>query len=219
MEISYWQGRWRKDKTGWHMNKVFLPLKTFWPYLRLKPGDTVLVPLCGKSLDIDWLAEQGHHVIGVEVSERALQELMSRLPASFHPSAKGPFTCYKSPSIELWCGDILKIKKEWLPPIDAIYDKAALIALPGEMRSRYATHIQALIHSHSQIFINCFEYEQQEMPGPPFAVFEEELRAYFGDHFTLDCLHSHSLFDELTNFQRRGLHSYLKEKVYHLYLK
>ncbi|MBN2730806.1 MAG: hypothetical protein JXR26_00120, partial [Balneolaceae bacterium] len=118
--------------------------------------------------------------------------------------------------MELWQGDVFKLQKRWLPAIDAIYDKAALIALPPEMRKVYAITLKSLLQPHTQIFINCFEYNQNEMPGPPFAVFRDELESLLGDQFNIKLLHTQSLFDELIKFQRRGLHSYLKEKIYRL---
>jgi thiopurine S-methyltransferase len=216
MEISYWQSRWRKDKTGWHMNHVFEPLKKYWPRLNLDSNSTVLVPLCGKSLDVNWLADCGHRVIGVDVSDRALQRIMHRGDASFKKSTQGSFIRYQSPRIELWCGDMLTLKKSWLPVIDAIYDKAALIALPPETRKTYVNHLASLIEPHTQIFLNTFEYNQHEMTGPPFAVHPNEINRLFRQKFTIECLEQHSLFDELSNFQRRGLSSYLVEKIYRL---
>lgn len=216
MEISYWQSRWKKDNTGWHMDEVFPLLKSFWHRLELRKSSTVLVPLCGKSLDIDWLAAQGYRVIGADVSEKAVNILKDRLPYSFTKSAKGSFTCYKSASVELWRGDFFRLRKQWLPTIDAIYDKAALIALPPDKRRQYTTHLQNLAESHTQIFVNCFEYEQEEMNGPPYAVMENELQSLFGNRFNIELLYKHSLFNELPQFGQRGLKSYLIEKIYHL---
>jgi thiopurine S-methyltransferase len=216
MEISYWQSRWRNDKTGWHMQQVFPLLQSYWHVLNLPKNAVVLVPLCGSSLDIQWLAGQGHYVIGVDVSEIAIKTLKQNHDEPFQKSTKAGLDRYASNSMELWCGDFLKLQKQWLPPVDAIYDKAAIIALPKEMRTRYAGSLQALMQPHTQVLINCFEYKQNEMPGPPFAVFENELQSLFGENFHIKMLHVHSLFDELTNFHPRGLKSYLDEKLYHL---
>lgn len=216
MEISYWQSRWQNDKTGWHMQQVFSPLKTYWNSLQLAKGATVFVPLCGKSLDLEWLVNQGHYVVGIDMSVKAVHELTKRHNEPFEESSKGSFTCYKSNSMELWRGDVFKLQKRWLPAIDAIYDKAALIALPPEMRKAYVITLKSFLQPHTQIFINCFEYNQNEMSGPPFAVFRDELESLWGDQFNIKLLHAQSLFDELTNFHRRGLHSYLKEKIYRL---
>lgn len=214
MEISYWQSRWRNDKTGWHMDKVYPLLKKYWPELNIKPNAAVLVPLCGKTLDIDWLAEKGHRVVGVDVSEKAIQTIINRNNLDVPRSTKGSFSVYRTQNIKLWCGDFMKLRKSWIPAIDIVYDKAALIALPPDQRTAYTQHIQALAQPHTQMLLNCFEYDQQEMSGPPFSVDEDELRRLYGSQFTITLLYSRSILDEMVRFQQRGLRSYLNENFY-----
>lgn len=216
MEISYWQARWKKDKTGWHMQQVYPHLKTYWNRLQLDDHTTVLVPLCGKSLDMLWLKNQAHKVIGVDVSEKAAKDFFREHQLPFKKSFKGSFTIYYSGDLAIWVGDFLKLKPNYLPKIDAIYDKAALIALPEGKRKNYAGHIIKLSNVHTQILMNTFEYKQDEMSGPPFSVFQKELDKLYGSHFTIHLLHQESIFDELLKFQQRGLSSFLVEKVYHL---
>jgi thiopurine S-methyltransferase len=216
MEISYWQSRWQKNKSGWHMRNVFPPLKKYWNRLHLNPEAAVLVPLCGKTLDIDWLVRQGHYPIGVDVSEIALKEIMNRQKHPFTSTCRGSFIRYASPSMELWCGDILKIRKDWLPDIHAVYDKAALIALPPPKRQQYAKRIQTLMRPGGSMLLNCFEYLPEEMNGPPFAVFTDELNQLYGEKCSIELLYNHSIFDEVPKFQQRGLQSYLDEKIYQI---
>lgn len=217
MEISYWQSRWQKNKTGWHMQQVFPLLKKYWPGLGIKQKAAVLVPLCGKTLDIDWLAAQEYYPVGVDVSDIALKEIMGRQDQPFSQASKGPFKCYTSSSMELLCGDILKLRADWLPDIEAVYDKAALIALPPEKRTRYSELIQSLMQPGYRMLLNCFEYPPEEMNGPPFPVFEDELVQLYGDKCTVELLHNHSIFDEVPKFQQRGLSSYLDEKIYYIH--
>lgn len=216
MEISYWKARWQKDKTGWHMNRVYPHLPAFWPRLQLNKGATVLVPLCGKSLDMLWLKNQNYDVIGIEVSEKAANEFFTENRLKFEKSSKALFTIYKSDNIAIWTGDFYKLKENYLPGVDAIYDKAAIIALPEKQRNKYADKLLSLCKSHTQILMNAFEYEQKEMAGPPFAVLREELDELFGQQFNIRLLHEESIFEDLTKFQHRGLSSYLVEKLYHL---
>lgn len=214
MELSYWQSRWRKNNIGWHMDQVYPPLKKYWPEIELQKRSTVLVPLCGKSLDIVWLMEQEYNVIGVEISALAIRELLQLLGGEFSKRQKGDFTVFSSQNVALWQGDFLKMESEFLPAIDAVYDKAALIALPPDKRKTYTGTVKNIISSHTKMLLNCFEYEQKEMKGPPFTVFREELDQHYGELFSINLLQKQSLFEQLQKFQSRGLSSYLTEKIY-----
>lgn len=216
MEISYWQSRWQKKNTGWHMQQVYPHLITHWDKLDLDKGSTVLVPLCGKSLDMLWLAERDYKVIGVEVSDVAILEFIDESKKPFRATSKGPFTVHATHSIQLWQGDFFKLEPPLVPPVDAIYDKAALVALPEEKRKTYAARILQLCQAHTQIFLSSFEYEQKEMSGPPFSVTDAEIEKLYGNRFDIQLLHEASLLQNVPNFRQRGLHSYLTEKVYRL---
>lgn len=214
MEISYWQSRWKKKKIGWHLDEVYPLLPKVWPQISVNGNDRVLVPLCGKSLDMIWLAEQGCHVTGVEVSPRALREFRERSPSTFTESNSHGFTVYKSEHIELWEGDFLKFPSTVISRPDVIYDKAALVALPPELRSDYAHKVRELCREKTKILLQTFDYVQEEMNGPPFSVPEQEVRDHFGDRFELTLMHEQSKLELLNKFRRRGLTSQLKEKVY-----
>jgi len=216
MEISYWQSRWHKNNTGWHMDDIYPLLTKLWPRLSIKPDTNVLVPLCGKSLDLHWLTDRGHHVTGVEVSRKALRKVMDRHSGDFTEDASHGFTIYHSELLELWEGDFLKLPANEIPKPDIIYDKAAIVALPPERRELYARKLLECCGKHTQILLQTFEYNQEEMNGPPFSVTEEELNQLLGKHFEFTLMHEQSKMDELSKFQRRGLSSYLIEKVYHL---
>lgn len=216
MELSYWQSRWQKNNTGWHMDTVYPLLPKVWPKLSIKPGARVLVPLCGKSLDMQWFAEQGYSVIGIDVSEKGLHEFMDELRESFTEDSSHGFTIYRSSSIELWQGDFLELPTSEIPAPDVIYDKASIVALPRDKRAEYAQKVLKLCGAETQILLQTFEYNQEEMTGPPFSVDEGELHQLWGQVFKIKLLFEQSKLNELNKFQRRGLSSYLTEKIYHL---
>lgn len=214
MEISYWQSRWEKDNTGWHMDIVYPVLPKIWPKITLEKQSTILVPLCGKSLDLQWFVEQGHFVIGVDASPKAHRTIMDRSSESFKKGSSHGFTIYKSEKLELWEGNLMKLPESKIPPVHLIYDKAAIIALPPKMRLPYAKKLIGLCNPHTYMVLQTFEYLQEEMNGPPFSVDERELEKLFGNHFSLDLLHEQSKLNELDRFRQRGLSSYLHEKVH-----
>ncbi len=196
------------------MQEVYPQLPKLWPQLSITEKDHVLVPLCGKSLDMKWLAEQNYYVIGVEVSKKAIQEFIEGYPKEFSASTTHGFTVYRSDNIELWEGDFLKIPTDIIPIPDVIYDKAALVALPSKLRKLYVDKVLKLSNTETQILLQTFEYKQNEMTGPPFSVDKKELQQLYGERFELNLLHEQSKFQQLSKFQRRGLSSYLIEKVY-----
>jgi len=216
VEISYWQSRWEKGNTGWHMDTVYPPLPNLWNHLGMNAEAQVLVPLCGKSLDLLWLADHCDTVTGVEVSPKALQYVMQEHNESFAQDYSHGFSIYRSDSLVLWQGDYAKLPADQIPSQDLIYDKASIIALPAEKRSRHANKTIELSNSDTQLLIQTFEYNQSEMSGPPFSVDEQELKKLFGHWFKLKCIHEQSKLEELQKFKRRGLSSFLTEKVFHL---
>lgn len=196
------------------MDQVYPHLKTYWSQLDLSAAATVLVPLCGKTLDIQWLINQGHLVIGVDISEIALSEQRERIGGNFDMDTVASFVRYSSNSATLWQGDFMKLQPEWLPTIDAIYDKAALIALPPDQRKNYAEQIKQLADPGASMLLNAFEYEQSQMNGPPFSVTETEIKKLYSPQFKFALMHEASMLDQMKRFQQRGIFSYLKEKVY-----
>ncbi|MDZ7681321.1 MAG: hypothetical protein U5J63_06285 [Fodinibius sp.] len=216
MEISYWQSRWHKDNTGWQMDEVYPLLPTLWNRRSLKSQARVLVPLCGNSPDLHWLAEQGHTVIGIDVSGKALRRTMRDHPAKFTEETSYGFTVYRSQQMELWEGDFLKLPARTITTPDVIYDKAAIVALPPEMRTTFAQKVMELSNPNTQLLVQTFEYEQHEMSGPPFSVGRNEIEQYYGDRFSITPVHEQSRLQDMAKFRQRGLSSYFIEKVYHL---
>jgi thiopurine S-methyltransferase len=216
MELSYWQSRWQKGNTGWHMDTVYPPLPHLWNQIGMNSDTRVLVPLCGKSLDLLWLTDHCDTVTGVDISPKALQHVMQKHSESFIKDTSHGFTIYRSDSLVLWEGDFAKLPSDQIPPQNLIYDKASIIALPPEKRQRHAEKMIELSSFNTQILIQIFEYDQNEMNGPPFSVEEQELKRLFGNQFKLKCLHEQSKLEELQKFKQRGLSSHLIEKIFHL---
>ncbi|MGH8408361.1 MAG: thiopurine S-methyltransferase, partial [Pseudomonas sp.] len=141
MEPGFWHERWARNQTGFHLPEVNPYLLRHWPGLGVANGAQVLVPLCGKSLDLVWLASIGHRVIGVELSEKAVEEFFSEQELMPQVSQRGAFKVFQAGSIELWCGDFFALDAGAVVGCTALYDRAALIALPPLMREQYAAHL------------------------------------------------------------------------------
>ena len=213
MELSYWLSRWRKNKIGFHMAEGYSSLENHLANISFPKKQTALVPLCGKSLDLITLTHHFNNVIGVEISEKAINEFLQEQNLTATESSFADFKIFQTESIILWCGDFMKLPLHKLPAIDLIYDKAALVALPPEKRPGYAEKLVGLCSDSTFIMLHHFIYNQDEMPGPPFSVSEEELNNYFGKGFNSKLLEENNIdLNRFKKFQYRGLKSGLRER-------
>lgn len=188
-------------------------LKKYWPDLQPENISTVLVPLCGKSVDLLWLSQHADAVTGVEVSEKAILEFMQEHNRDWTKEESGKFMIYKTGNIQLWCGDFMALPARKLPRFDLIYDKAALVALPLQMRKRYTEKILSLCSDTTIYLLHHFFYNQNEMNGPPFSVSSKEISEYFGDFFKIRVLSSiENTPRRFPKFAKRGLKSALNEQ-------
>ena len=165
MEPAFWHERWSSNQIGFHQKDINAMLMGQLKVLDLSPGSRIFVPLCGKSHDIAWLLSQGYSVVGAELSKLAIDQLFEELNLIPEISATGALLPYRAPDIDIFVGDIFDLDADTIGPVDATYDRAALVALPQDMRERYAQHMSRLTHSAPQLLI-CFEYDQNVMQGP-----------------------------------------------------
>ncbi len=205
METDFWLERWREGQTGFHQQRVTPLLQKYWPSLGLPSDSQVLVPLCGKSLDMLWLAEQGHRVLGVELSSLAIDQFFAEngLTSATHSSPLG--THYVDGSIEIICGDIFGLGPATLAGCLGVYDRAALIALPQDMRGRYVQHVYGQLSPEYRGLLLTLEYPQDEMDGPPFSVAEPEVQSLFSGHSDATVIDRRDILQKEPKFIERGL--------------
>lgn len=184
MDTSFWHNRWQTNQTGWHERAVNPLLITHFPSLHVPPGGRVFVPLCGKSLDLGWLLSQGYAVAGAELSELAVTQLFAELEMEPTISEVGKHKHFRGERINIFVGDFFALSQEALGPVDAVYDRAALVALPEAIRVQYTTHLKSLTALAPQLVIG-YEYDQTVVPGPPFSVTPDELHRHYSDSYTL----------------------------------
>jgi thiopurine S-methyltransferase len=213
MQPEFWHKKWASNQIGFHLPQVNPYLQRFWPQLDLEESARVLVPLCGKSLDLLWLAHRGHEVLGVELSERAVEDFFSE--HGFDPvvSEQGPFMVYRAGSIEIWCGDFFALTPGDVADCSAFYDRAALIALPSPMREQYSAHLNRILPKGSMGLLITLDYDQAQMAGPPFAVLDDEVQRLFGDWWAMKILEDQDVLSESGKFLEAGV-TRLEERVY-----
>lgn len=187
MENQFWLERWEQDQIGFHQQEINRYLSGHWPELGLTPGAPVFVPLCGKSLDMLWLRSQGHPVLGVELSRKAVDAFFAENAIDVALDEGEHFAEYRAEGLRLLVGDFFRLQPEDLAGVGAVYDRASLIALPPSMRGRYASHMARLLPRDAHILLITMEYPEGTLEGPPFSVEEEEVKALYSEHFTVAC--------------------------------
>lgn len=187
MDPNFWFNRWAKNETGFHLTEANPMLVKYFAELSLARGDRMFLPLCGKTLDIGWMISNGYRVAGAELSRIAIEQLFEELGIEPRISKDGGMEHYQGPNIDIFVGDIFNLTKEMLGRVDAVYDRAALVALPTGMRGRYTAHVMKITDDAPQLLI-CCEYDQRLMEGPPFSISDEEVKERYGGHFNLSLL-------------------------------
>ena len=215
IDHTFWHQRWAQGRLGFHQKKVNSRLRKFWHVPDGLKGGKVLVPLCGKSLDMLWLVGEGHGVIGNEISALACRDFYSENRLAHTRTDDPPFVKFSGGGVELWCGDFFDLGAADLKDVPLVYDRASLIALPKPMRLDYAAHLAAILRPGAQIFLISMDYDERKMKGPPFSVPEEEVRHLFQNDFSLEIITQSSGPDIVGHLAERGLDT-LNETVYRL---
>jgi thiopurine S-methyltransferase len=217
MKKDFWLERWERGEIGFHQDEVNPYLIQYWQELHLVRNSLVFVPLCGKSRDMLWLREQGHTLLGVELSAIAVQAFFNENGYEPQHVSTGKFDCCEANDIRILCGDFFDLLKDDLAKVGAVYDRASLIALPPEMRASYAHHLASILPPGTQILLVTVDYPQAEMQGPPFSVTSEEVTALYREYAEVRLLAQMDVLDKNPRFKERGL-SRLQESIFLLTL-
>jgi len=219
MEAQYWQNKWNENQIGFHQQQVNKRLMRYWPELELASDSLVFVPLCGKSLDMLWLRQQGHSVLGVELSEIACRAFFEENKLDFQQSIQGPFSRFESvqdgAGICLLAGNFFDLTPELLAGCDAFYDRASLIAMSSKLRAQYAEHLGRILTHGSRGLLLTIDYDSSKMQGPPFPVSDVLARSLLEVDFKMDELMHLEGPERVGNLANRGLDT-LGERVYRL---
>jgi thiopurine S-methyltransferase len=215
LQPEFWHKRWQIGQIGFHQSAVDRHLKRYWPDLGLAGGSRVFVPLCGKSLDLLWLCEQGHPVIGVELSAVALESFCMEHGIPAKRRTLDDFDVYEATQIQLFRGDFFALTPKLLGPIAAVYDRAALISWVPEFRAAYVKHMTALTSPGTQTLLVAMEYPQQEMKGPPFSVGADEVDCLYAGTHAIQRLRREDVLANEPRLRSRGV-TQLHEACYRL---
>lgn len=189
MKADFWHEKWHSNEIGFDQAKVNPLLQQHFAVLGLTPHSKVFVPLCGKSIDMVWLLEQGMHVVGVELSEDAIKRFFAAIEVAPAIAQVDGFKCYQAEQLTIYVGDIFALKTKHVGDIAVTYDRASLVALPEEMRLNYCQYLRQITSGAPQLLIT-FDYDQSAQDGPPFSISASEVAHHYANHYAIKLLAS-----------------------------
>jgi len=187
MNNEHWIERWKEKNIGFHEESINSLLIKHFKTLNLPTKSRVFIPLCGKTLDISWILMLGHDIVAAELSEIAVKELFEELHILPKISKENGVIHYHTTGIDIFVGDIFDIDSKMIGKIDAIYDRAALVALPKNVRIQYTQHLRELSNNAPQILF-CCEYDQSIMKPTPFSIEQSEIEEHYENHYKIELL-------------------------------
>lgn len=206
-----WHKAWQEGKIGFHASAVHSDLLKHSHFLDAGPH-RVLVPLCGKSVDLIWLSEQGHEVVGVELVPMAVEQFFSDNDLQASVEEKGSLRIHRSGGITIICGSIFDVDAESIGTITRVWDRAALVALPADLRARYIAHLRGIVAPQATFLLNVFRYDTQSMDGPPHSIPDSEVLEHFSG-CEIKLLSEEDTLDQYPPFKAKGL-TYLHSCTY-----
>lgn len=213
---DHWLQRWKENKIAFHEASVNPYLQRYLGEFSLQPGATVFLPLCGKSEDIAWLAEQGFQVIGIELSALAIEAFFEEHGMRYQSFESDRFILRKSGNISLLQGDYFDLRAEDIGDCGLVFDRAALIAIEDAHRADYCEQMMSIIPASCSMLLITLDYLQSQMQGPPYAVSESEVRQHYAETYRIDLLECNNVLDERPRWREQGLDA-LDESVYRLH--
>lgn len=184
MKAEFWHERWKNNDIAFHEEKPNELLTQYYQRLNLKTGARIFLPLCGKTHDIAWLLSKKFRIVGIELSELAIQQLFNELKVEPKITQLNTLKRYSVTGLDIFNGDIFDLSHIQLGIVDAVYDRAALVALPNDMRLRYSEHLKIITNHASQLLIT-FEYDQKKMQGPPFSINKDEIDKHYSQGYSI----------------------------------
>lgn len=189
MDQSFWYQKWKNNEIAFHESEANPLLTNYFKELSLAEGSRVFLPLCGKTLDIAWLLSNGYRVAGAELSKIAIEQLFAELGVDPEITRVGETDHYSAQNIDIFVGDIFSLYGEIPGKVHAVYDRAALVALPEKIRKRYTAHLMEITGKAQQLLI-CYDYDQSLMEGPPFSISTEEVHQHYSTHYNVNLIAS-----------------------------
>lgn len=207
MDHEFWQARWEQGQLGFHQSQTHPELTRYFPSFQLS-GARVLVPLCGKSLDLDWLVQEGHEVVGVEFVEEAVRAYFAERGLEAERTEWGGLPAYRSGKITLIQGDFYAVRSSFAGQFDAAYDRAAWVAIAPSDREKYVERMRDLLRPGARLLLLNFEHDLRS--GPPHSIPEQEVKDSWRG-FSLELVSQQDLLPREPRFAERGATRFVEQ--------
>ena len=211
--MNIWESLWQEGRIGFHLPQVNTYLRRFSAHLLKSEPENIFVPLCGKTLDLPWLAKRTTKVVGVEMVSQAVEEFYAENEISYSIQLVGKLQLFKNDSIDIFQGDFFDLTQEETGSFEAIYDRGSIVALVRPERQKYVEHLLSFLAPGGRLLLIILEYDQEQMSGPPFSVADAEIEMLFSQYGKLELLETCNILDE--RLRNKGLDGIL-ERVYQL---
>ena len=211
--MADWLKFWENNETNWHGDKITQELVEYFELFELEPRDKVFVPLCGKSLDMLYIMNQGFSVVGVEISEIGVRQFFSENNLAYKITKVDDFDLYSTENLEIYCGDFFALTSKHLNKVKSVFDRKSLIALEPEVRQKYVKHLNDIISVGARILLVTLQYPQHQMSGPPFSVNKSEVESLFSMTFESQELRSFNDIENGSKLERAGV-DYINNAAY-----
>jgi len=211
--MANWLEFWENNEINWHSDDVTQELEAYLGLLKLNSGDKVFFPLCGKSVDMIYLLNQGFSVIGVELSEIGIKQFFLENGLDFTITQVGEFDLYSAKNIEIYCGDFFSLTSKHMCNVKAVFDRKSLIALDKNLRQKYVKHLNDIISMGVRILLVTLNYPQHQISGPPFSVDRSEVESLFCMAFKYEELKSFQDIENGSKLERAGV-DYIENTAY-----
>ena len=188
MSNKIWKDKWKRNDIAFHQSTSNHLLKKYISQLNISAGADILVPLCGKSLDMNILANLGYNVIGIELSNIAIKAYFEALNVKPTREKYKRFITWKYKNTEIWCGDIFDLTKKEIGHIGVLYDNTSLTAFSPDIRPQYVQHFHDMLSEKNQILLITTETPDETQINSAMTI-DDEIQSLYERQYHITLLH------------------------------
>jgi thiopurine S-methyltransferase len=189
---QYWLDRWDcNDIDGFCQESPNESLVKHFSKFKLNANSTCMIPMCGNSIDIMFFVANKVNVVGIELSEKAAILFFKSHQLQYSVIQGDKYKCYQGDNVSIYVADVFDLPSliKDMPLFDIWYDRGAYIALPDNLRYKYAKMMVEVCSDNIQILLLAMTHDR-ETQTPPFSISQDEINANFMPHIKFKLIDS-----------------------------